>query len=93
MTQHDLASTPLNIEDFKFDGTQVARISADPDPSSPVERLAMDRGLDEHIAFLEHIVGQLQVTLEELRAQCEAHRLYSAMHPAAPCDRVGRRRL
>lgn len=71
MTQRNLPPAPLSIEDFEFDGTQVAKISIDPDRSGAVEWHAMERGSGEHIAFLERIVGQLQATPDEVKAQRE----------------------
>lgn len=73
MPQKYFHPTAADMADAVFDGTQVAVIPAEPGAQEPVEWLAMERGSDEHIAFLEQIIGQLQSTLKELKEQREGH--------------------
>lgn len=73
MAQQHSHPTLADLADFKFDGTQLVEIPTDHKASSPVEWHMMERGSDEHITFLEHILGQLQATLDELRTQRARH--------------------
>lgn len=72
MTQKYFHPTAADIADTVFDGTQVAMIPVDSDRQGSVDWLPMEGGSDEHTAFLEQIVGQLQVTLKELKTQRKA---------------------
>lgn len=73
MAQQHPHPTLADLADFEFDGTQLVEIPTDHEAPTPVEWHMMERGSDEHIAFLEHILGQLQTTLDELRAQRPRH--------------------
>jgi hypothetical protein len=58
-----------DLAEFEFDGTQLVELEPDQETSAPAEFHMLERGSEEHIAFLEHILGQLQTTLDELRAK------------------------
>jgi hypothetical protein len=69
MAQQHPRPTLTDLADFEFDGTQLVEIKGDPETPFSAEFHVMERGSEEHIAFLEHILGQLQTTLDELRAK------------------------
>jgi len=69
MAQKSPHPTLADLDDFEFDGTQLVELKADHEISGSAEFHMLERGSEEHIAFLEHILGQLQATLDELRAQ------------------------
>ena len=69
MAQKSPHPTLADLADFEFDGTQLVELKADHEISGSAEFHMLERGSEEHIAFLEHILGQLQATLDELRAQ------------------------
>lgn len=56
------------MADVVFDTTRVVELPLGPETGELPGWEVMERGSDEHIAFLEQIIAQLQATLVELKA-------------------------
>lgn len=70
----DLNNVPPRAHpaDVHFDGTKLMQLPADLDHPEPIQWFPLEVGSDEHIAFLEQAIKDLQATVEELKAEHDA---------------------
>lgn len=61
--------TDAGIRDVHFDFNQFVELPADATSSDNPDWQVVERGSDEHIAFLEQVLRDLQATLVELKAE------------------------
>lgn len=61
--------TDAEIRDVHFDLNQLVELPTDATSGDNPDWQVVERGSDEHIAFLEQVLRDLQATLAELKAE------------------------